>query len=139
MIKKMQIGDVRSYQKTITKKDVDIFGKLTGDMNQAHFDEDYAAKTIFKKPIVHGMLIGSLFSKIFGLDYPGEGTIYCSQSLKFLKPVYPDQLLTIKVTVKEIVLEKNRVIFTTEIYNDQNECMLTGEAMLMPRKEEKHE
>jgi len=139
MIKKMNVGDERSYKKTITQKDVELFGALTGDLNLAHFDEEYTAKTVFKKPIVHGMLIGSLFSKIFGLDYPGEGTIYCSQSLKFLKPVYPNQLLTVKVTVKEIILEKNRVIFTTEIFNEHNECMLTGEAMLMPRKEEHHE
>jgi acyl dehydratase len=139
MIKKMHVGDERIYQRTITKEDVKLFGELTGDLNQTHFDEVYTSKTIFKKPIVHGMLIGSLFSKIFGLDYPGEGTIYCSQSLKFLKPIYPDQLLIVKVTVKDIDLEKNRVIFTTEVFNDEQVCMLTGEAMLMPRKEEKHE
>ena len=135
MIRKMCIGEKRSYSRTITKEDLLTFGQLTGDMNEAHFNEAYAATTIFKKPIVHGMLIGSLFSKIFGLDYPGEGTIYCSQSLNFKKPVYPDQLLLVVVTVKEIVLEKNRVIFTTEILNEANELVLTGEAMLMPRKE----
>ncbi len=135
MIRKMHVGDQRSYQRIITKEDVLMFGKLTGDMNDAHFNEAYTATTIFKKPIVHGMLIGSLFSKIFGLDYPGEGTIYCSQSLNFKKPVYPDQLLQVVVTLKEIILEKNRVIFTTEIFNEANECVLTGEAMLMPRKE----
>lgn len=134
MIRKMNIGDQRSYQRVITKQDVETFGKLTGDMNDAHFNEAYAKTTIFKKPIVHGMLVGSLFSKIFGLDYPGEGTIYCSQSLSFKKPVYPDQVLTVIVTVKDIVLEKNRVIFTTEILNENNEVMVTGEAMLMPKK-----
>lgn len=134
MIRKMNIGDQRSYQRVITKQDVETFGKLTGDMNDAHFNEAYAETTIFKKPIVHGMLVGSLFSKIFGLDYPGEGTIYCSQSLNFKKPVYPDQILTVIVTVKDIVLEKNRVIFTTEILNENNEVMVTGEAMLMPKK-----
>ncbi len=134
MIRKMNIGDQRSYKRVITKQDVETFGKLTGDMNDAHFNEAYAKTTIFKKPIVHGMLVGSLFSKIFGLDYPGEGTIYCSQSLSFKKPVYPDQVLTVIVTVKDIVLEKNRVIFTTEILNENNEVMVTGEAMLMPKK-----
>ena len=134
MIRTMQVGDIRSYERTITKADVEAFGKLTWDLNQTHFDEAYAATTIFKKPIVHGMLIGSLFSKIFGLDYPGEGTIYCSQSLKFLKPVYPDTKLVVKVTVKDIVLEKNRVIFITEIFDDAGDCALTGEAMLMPKK-----
>lgn len=134
MIRTMKIGDVRSYQRVITTKDVHDFGHLTGDLNQTHFDETYAATTIFKKPIVHGMLVGSLFSKIFGLDYPGEGTIYCSQSLKFLKPVYPDTLLTIKVSLQDINLDKNRVYFLTEVFNEKMECAVTGEAMLMPKK-----
>jgi acyl dehydratase len=135
----MKVGDQRSYERIISKEEVAAFGELTKDMNDAHFNEDYAKTTIFKKPIVHGMFIGSLFSKIFGMDYPGEGTIYCSQSLKFLKPVYPDTKLLVLVTVKEIINEKNRVIFRTEIFDENNECMLTGEAMLMPRKEKVHE
>jgi len=135
----MKVGDQRSYERIISKEEVAAFGELTKDMNDAHFNEDYAKTTIFKKPIVHGMFIGSLFSKIFGMDYPGEGTIYCSQSLKFLKPVYPDTKLLVLVTVKEIINEKNRVIFRTEIFDENNECMLTGEAMLMPRKEKTHE
>ena len=139
MIKNMRIGDQRSYDRVISTEDVRKFGELSWDMNDAHFNAEYASTTIFKKPIVHGMLVGSLFSKIFGMEYPGIGTIYCSQSLKFLKPVYPDTLLHVIVTVKEIVLEKNRVIFTTEVINDKGECMLTGEAMLMPRKEEIYE
>ncbi|MBU1141519.1 MAG: MaoC family dehydratase [Firmicutes bacterium] len=139
MIRSMKIGEQKSYQRMISHDDVKKFGELTWDMNDAHFNEEYAKTTIFKKPIVHGMLVGSLFSKIFGMEYPGEGTIYCSQSLKFLKPVYPDTMLKVVVTVKEIIIEKNRAIFTTEIFNDKDECMLTGEAMLMPRKEELHE
>ncbi len=134
MIRTMKIGDVRSYERIITSEDVHQFGHLTNDLNQTHFDEAYASTTIFKKPIVHGMLVGSLFSKIFGLDYPGEGTIYCSQSLKFLKPVYPDTLLTVKVTLQDINLEKNRVFFLTEVFNENQECVVTGEAMLMPKK-----
>jgi len=139
MIKTMHIGDQKFYDRVISKEDVHKFGELTWDMNDAHFNESYASTTIFKKPIVHGMLVGSLFSKIFGMEYPGVGTIYCSQSLKFLKPVYPDTLLHVVVTVKEIIIEKNRVIFTTEVFNDKDECLLTGEAMLMPRKETIHD
>lgn len=134
MIHHMKIGDYRSYQRTITKEEVRLFGELTGDLNDVHFNEDYAKTTPFKKTIVHGMLVGSLFSKIFGLDYPGEGTIYIAQSLIFKKPVYPDDLLNVVVTVKDIILERNRVIFSTEIFNEQNELMLTGEATVMPRK-----
>ena len=139
MIRNFSVGEKKSYERVITQEEVNQFAKLTGDFNQAHYDEDYCAKTIFKKPIVHGMLVGSLFSKVFGLEFPGGGMIYCSQSLKFLKPIYPDTKMNVVITVKEIILEKNRVIFTTEIFNEHNECALTGEAMLMPRKDESHE
>ncbi|MCD4827514.1 MAG: MaoC family dehydratase [Acholeplasmataceae bacterium] len=135
MIRSMHVGDQRSYERMITSEEIRKFGELTQDLNDAHFNEDYAKSTIFKKPIVHGMFIGSLFSKIFGMDYPGLGTIYCSQTLKFLKPVYPDTPLKVLVTVTNIDLEKNRVIFRTEVFDQKDQCLLTGEAMLMPRKE----
>lgn len=139
MIRKFILGEMKSYERVITQDEVNQFAKLTGDFNKAHYDEDYCANTIFKKPIVHGMLVGSLFSRVFGLEFPGGGMIYCSQSLKFLKPIYPDTKIKVVITVKEIIIEKNRVIFTTEIWNEHNECALTGEAMLMPRKDESHE
>lgn len=138
MIRRFHVGEKKSYERIITQEEVNQFAKLTGDFNKAHVDATYCATTVFKKPIVHGMLVGSLFSKVFGLEFPGD-MIYCSQSLKFLKPVYPDTKLNVVITVKEIIYEKNRVIFTTEIWNENNECALTGEAMLMPRKEESHE
>lgn len=138
VIHRMKVGEKRRYRRVITKKDVKAFGELTGDTNLTHFDEAYAAKTIFKRPIVHGMLLGSLFSKVFGLDYPGEGTIYCSQSLKFLKPAYPGRVLEVVVTVTEIIEAKNRAVFRTEIFDEDGQCLVTGEAMLMPRKEAYH-
>lgn len=136
MIKYFTSGEQRTYDRVITSDDIKLFGQVTGDFNLAHFDEEYCAKTVFKKPIVHGMLIGSLFSKVFGSEYPGGGMIYCSQTLKFLKPVYPNTTLKVVITTKDIIPEKNRVIFTTEVYNENNECAVTGEAMLMPRKED---
>ncbi len=136
MIKYFTSGEQRTYDRVITSDDIKLFGQVTGDFNLAHFDEEYCAKTVFKKPIVHGMLIGSLFSKVFGSEYPGGGMIYCSQTLKFLKPIYPNTTLKVVITTKDIIPEKNRVIFTTEVFNENNECAVTGEAMLMPRKED---
>lgn len=132
MIETMQHGDERRYTRTITTEDVLMFGRVTEDMNPAHFDPAYAAQTPFGKPIVHGMLVGALFSRIFGLEYPGEGTIYCSQTLKFRKPVYPDTALEVVVRVTELNRERNRVTFLTEVYDADGACVLTGEAILMP-------
>lgn len=139
MIRYFKIGDQKTYERIITQDEVNQFAKLTGDFNLAHHDIDYCAKTIFKKPIVHGMFVGALFSKVFGLEFPGGGMIYCSQTLKFLKPIYPETTIHIVITVKEIILEKNRVVFTTEVFNEHDELALTGEATLMPRKDNHHE
>ncbi len=132
MIETMKIGDERRYKRTITTEDIRLFGQVTEDMNPAHFDAAYAAKTPFKKPIVHGMLVGALFSRIFGLEYPGEGTIYCGQTLKFRKPVYPDTELEVRVRLIDLNIERNRVTFLTEVYDHAGDCVLTGEATLMP-------
>lgn len=138
MIQTMKVGDRRTLRRVITQEDVRRFGEVTGDTNPAHFDEAYASTTRFKKPIVHGMFVGSLFSKIFGMNYPGKGTIYCSQSLTFLKPVYPGSPLTIEVVVKRIDVEKTRAYFDTLIHDAAGDLVVKGEAMVMPPKERAH-
>ena len=137
-INEIKLGDTVSHKKVITEKDIEMFGEITGDYNPAHFDEEYASKTIFKKRIAHGMLIGSLFSKLLGTDLPGAGSIYISQTLRFRRPVYFGDEIKAEVTVKEINNEKNRVKFDCIAYNQNNEKVVIGEAELMPpTKEEK--
>ena len=131
-ISEISIGDSSELVKVITEKDVAMFGEITGDMNPAHFDAEYAAKTIFKKRIAHGMLCGSLFSTIVGTVLPGRGSIYLKQDLKFLAPVYLNDTLTAKVTVTEIIEAKNRVIFDTTTTNQDGIVVITGSALIMP-------
>ncbi len=137
-IKEIKIGDNASYKKIITKEDVETFGEIIGDYNPAHFDDEYASKTIFKKRISHGMFIGSLFSRLFGLELPGPGSIYISQSLRFRRPVYFKDEITIEVKVIETNIEKNRVKLECNAYNQNNEKVIIGEAELMPPKKEKN-
>jgi len=81
------------------------------------------------------MLVGSLFSKVFGMDLPGPGAIYINQTLKFKRPVYIGDTIKAVVTVREINLERNRVYFDCVSYNQNDEIVIVGEAELMPRKE----
>ncbi len=138
MIQTLKVGETHQTKRHITPSDVQAFATVTGDFNPAHFDAAYAATTRFKKPIVHGMLLGSLFSPIFGMKSPGEGTIYCQQSLTFLKPVYIGEQITIEVTLERVDVEKNRAYYRTEILNEALEIAVTGCAMMMPKKESKH-
>lgn len=133
-IQEISIGDSAFQVVEITEKNVETFGEITNDFNPAHFDSEYASTTMFKKRISHGMYVGSLFSKIFGMDLPGNGAIYVSQSLKFKRPVYFGDVIKAVVTVKDLNTERNRVYFDCVAYNQNEEVVITGEAEMMPPK-----
>jgi acyl dehydratase len=119
-----------------TQEQVQAFADVTGDHNPIHLDAEYAGKTAFKKPIMHGFLSGSVFSKVFGTLFPGEGTIYLRQTMEFLRPMYVETDYDAVFTVKEINAEKHRALVETVIYdkNTQKPC-LRGEAEVMNDKQ----
>ncbi|MFN6039582.1 MAG: MaoC family dehydratase [Bacteroidota bacterium] len=115
-----------------SQEEVNRFAEATGDTNPVHINVEYAAKTMFKKPIMHGMLGASLFSKVFGTLFPGEGTIYLKQTLNFLKPMYVEIEYEAVFTVKEIMKDKNRSIIETVIKDKSSGNICTsGEAVVM--------
>ncbi len=128
------VGD--SYEKEIIVTDqmVRLFAEATGDKNPLHLDDAVAAKTKFGRRLVHGMLVAGLISKIFGMDWPGPGTIYISQSIQFLKPAFVGDAMILRLSVKEMPTPKRAVILT-ECYNMDNELLATGEgAVSLPRE-----
>ncbi len=131
-IHQLNTGDSAFISRRFSEADVRAFAALTGDENPAHLDEAYASGTMFKTRIVHGMLVSSLFSALLGTRLPGLGTIYTGQTLQFRRPVYLNELITATITVKEILLEKNRVIFECKAVNEAGETVLLGEATVLP-------
>ncbi|PVZ69553.1 MaoC/PaaZ C-terminal domain-containing protein [Pelagibaculum spongiae] len=120
-----------SLEKTITQQDIQLFAAVSGDINPAHLDAEYAASTPFKEPIAHGMYGGALVSALLGTQLPGPGTIYLSQQLSFLRPVKIGDSLTAKATVKTIDAEKNRVVIDCQVTNQLGKPVITGEALVM--------
>ncbi len=132
---KISIGDrIEEYRK-ITDDDVIRFAKLTLDYNPIHFDEDIARGEGFPNRIVHGMLVGSLFSKIIGTELPGDGSIYVSQHLDFVLPVMHNETLKLVVCVKQY-LGKKRFLLETTCYNEQSKVVVKGEAVVLVKKYE---
>lgn len=118
------------YAFNFSQLDVCHFAKLTGDNNPIHIDKTYAQDTIFRKPIVHGFLVGSVFSRIFGTEYPGIGTIYLSQSMQFISPVFINECYMAHITVREINQTKHRATILTEIFDCVGKKVLTGNAVV---------
>lgn len=106
----IQVGDKRQYVKTLTREDVVLFAKTSGDINPVHLDEVYAKTTEFGECIGHGMWSGALISAAIATTLPGPGSIYRSQSIKFLKPVKPGDTLTVYLEVLE---KKDRIRLVT--------------------------
>jgi 3-hydroxybutyryl-CoA dehydratase len=97
----------------VTTENVIDFARISGDNNPLHIDDEYSQKSIFKGRIVHGMLIGSFFSKAIASDLPGPGSIYLQQTMNFLKPIYHNSTIKIVIEVKELKPEKNIVYLNT--------------------------
>ena len=126
----LSVGQSASIAKTVTEADVILFAGVTGDMNPAHLNQDYAEQTMFKGRIAHGMMSAGFISAVLGMKLPGPGTIYLSQSLRFKAPVKIGATVTATVTVKEIVAEKRRVVLDT-VCRIGETVVLEGEATVM--------
>jgi acyl dehydratase len=130
MSEKLHLNQTFSTNFSFSQQDVADFARVTGDNNPVHLDEEFASKTIFKTRIMHGMLGACVFSKVFGTLFPGEGTIYLSQSVNFLKPMYVDVIYEAHFEVMEI-LEKNRARISTTILTNEGKKVVVGDAVIM--------
>jgi len=131
-INEIRVGDKEFFQKTISETDVYMYAGITGDLNPAHINEEYAKGTMFKGRIVHGMLTAGLISSVLAMKLPGPGTIYLKQELKFTAPVRIGDTINAEVEVIELLQEKNRVILKTTCTNQDGVVVLDGIATVMP-------
>jgi len=130
-IEELSVGDSASVTKLVTQADIDAFARISGDDNPAHVDAEWAAASRLGARVAHGMLTGSLISAVLGTKLPGPGTIYMSQSLRWVAPVFAGDRLTATATVAEILPDKGRVVLDTVVSRD-GEPVLTGQALVLP-------
>lgn len=129
-IEDIEMGMVRYLRKQVTDEDIEMFAKVSTDHNPVHLDEDYAQDTMFQGRIAHGMLTAGLISAVIGEQLPGHGTIYMAQSLKFLAPVRPGDMVLAEVEVTGIQIDKRRVQLDCRCMVDGKK-VLVGEATVM--------
>jgi len=126
----MNIGIKYTHEYKFTQDDVNKFAEITGDINPIHLDENYANKTIFKKRIMHGFLSASVFSKVFGTLFPGEGCIYLEQNIKFLKPMFCNAKYNAVFEVIGVKPKKNIAIISTLVEDSENNITIEGNAVI---------
>jgi phosphotransacetylase/acyl dehydratase len=124
----LKVGDSASLARTLTRADIELFAVMSGDVNPAHLDDEYARSDMFHKVIAHGMWSGALISTVLGTQLPGPGTIYLGQSLRFLKPVGLGDTVTVTLTVARLDPEKHRVALDCTVTNQDGQQVATGMA-----------
>jgi len=129
-IDEIEPGQSAVYERTVTEDDIVRFAELSGDDNPVHLDEAFAAKTLFKGRIAHGMLSAAFISTTVGTKLPGYGSIYVSQSLRFRAPVRIGDTVVTTATVRDVNRERRRVTMET-VCAVGDTVVLEGEAELM--------
>lgn len=124
-------GMSESFTKTVTERDVQSFGEISGDTNPVHFDEEFARATPFKGRIAHGLLSASYISTVLGMKMPGPGTIFLSVSARFKAPVRIGDTVTATCTVREVFAERRRVAFDC-VCKVGDTVVIEGDVLVMP-------
>lgn len=127
----LKIGDTFSTSKKITDEVIRAFAELSGDFNPIHLDEEFAAKTMFKKRIAHGMITGALISAVLGNEFKDKKIVYLSQTMKFVAPVFIGDTVTATATVSHIREDKPIVTTETLCTNQNGETVVKGEGKIM--------
>ena len=129
------IGQTATYSKLVQERDIQLFAAASGDVNPVHLDADFAAGTMFKGRIAHGMLTGAIISAALAMELPGPGTIYLSQSLRFRLPVKIGDTITIKLEVTNKQDKRQLVTLDCKAYNQDDKLVASGNAEVMAPSE----
>jgi len=122
------IGQTASFSRVIGEQEILLFAAASGDVNPVHLDEEYAAGTLFKERIAHGMLTGAIISAALALELPGPGTIYLGQSLRFRLPVRIGDELTARLQVTEKREDRKFVTLDCSVTNQHGKVVANGTA-----------
>ena len=136
----IKVGDSAILTRTLKPEDIQLFAIMSGDVNPAHVDPEYAHSSMFHEVIAHGMWGGALISTVLGTEFPGPGTIYISQTLRFSRPVKVGDSITIRITCKEKFDHNKHILFDCLCTNQDGRKVISGEAeVLAPSEKVKRE
>ncbi len=127
----LEVGQSFTFERHLSADDVRAFADISGDDNPIHVDEEYARRTRFEKPIVHGVLLIGIVSKVLGRDFPGHGSVAVSISCRFLRPVPVDSTITVEVKIAEKIEKRKHIRARVYVYLEKR-MAVSGEAVLIP-------
>ncbi len=131
----LTIGQTATYSKTLTEDDITLFAAVSGDVNPVHLDAEFAAGSMFKERIGHGMWTGAVVSAALALVLPGPGCIYLRQSLSFRAPVMIGDTVTVSLEVTAKRDDKRFVTIHCVATNQHGKTVAKGDAEVLAAAE----
>ena len=122
----ISVGQKASRTLTFTAKEVASYAEITGDRNPLHFDEDFAARTKFGRLVVHGGLTAGILNAIVAEELPGPGTVFMSQDLKYVAPVYIGDTIVGEVEVLKVHPTKPVTKLKATVRREDGDVVLEG-------------
>jgi len=127
----IEVGDAAALEHTLSWRDIELFAVMSGDVNPAHVDEEYARTDMFHHIVAHGMWGASLISTLLGTRLPGPGTIYLEQTLRFRHPVSIGDTIKVSVAVASKEPERHRVALECRCVNQEGKTVIDGTATVI--------
>lgn len=128
----LEVGQSYEIEFSFNQEQVNEFCKISGDFNPLHWDEAYAASTTFKKPIIHGALIASVFSRVMGMEFPGEGSVYLKQLSEFKRPLFVGNTYKARFEILNTNPLKHTAEISTQVFElERGKLMVDGVASAM--------
>lgn len=123
----IRVGDTASVSRTLTKEDIELCALVSGDVDGADMDADFAATGLHRRMIAQGIWGGGLISAVLGTELPGPGATYLSQSLRFTRPVGLGDTITASVIVRE-KRPQHKILLDCRCVNQNGEEVISGQA-----------
>ena len=129
--KDFEVGDAATFSKTVTEGDVVLYAGVTGDLNPAHVDREFAARTFFGERVAHGLLTAGLVSAVLGTRLPGPGCVFVSFACRVVRPVRLGDTITARAEVVERIEARRHLRLETSCVNQEGKRVLEGEAVVL--------
>jgi acyl dehydratase len=123
----LRVGQRARRSQAVTAEAVELYARITGDRNPLHFDAAFAAGTRFGRLVAQGGITAGMLNALVAMDMPGAGTVFMSQSLKYLGPAYLGDTLTAEVEVLSLKPDKPVCQLRATVTNQDGAVILEGE------------
>src|SRR5487761_2004359 len=127
----IKVGDSATLVRTLRPEDIQLFAIMSGDVNPAHVDQEYARSSLFREVIAHGMWGGALISTVLGTQFPGPGTLYVDQTLHFSRPLTLGDTLTVTLTCERKFEHNHHIVFDCQCTNQEGLTVIHGSAEVL--------